>query len=125
VAVLFVWQKRVCQLLKREEVMKDTERLKHFALCFWGFALVLVVLVFCVSGCGYVWRGKRYVDRGTLAVLTAGSEAGAFAQVGETEAEVHRRHIRNNRVNQQEMMTDIDKFLLRDKPSKLSRMRIP
>jgi len=48
-----------------------------------------------------------------------------FEQPGETVAEGHRRHLRNLRINQQEMMQDIDKVLLLDKPSKLTDKRIP
>jgi len=47
------------------------------------------------------------------------------SQPGETTAEGHRRHIRNVRINQQELNQDIDKALLSDKPSKLSDKRIP
>jgi len=47
------------------------------------------------------------------------------AQLGETEAEGHRRHLRNLRINQQQLMADVDKVLLLDKPSKLTDKRIP
>ena len=47
------------------------------------------------------------------------------AQPGETEAEGNRRHIRNLRINQQELIEDIDTALLFDKPSKLTDKRIP
>ena len=46
-------------------------------------------------------------------------------QPGETAAEVHRRHERALRLNTQMMMSDIDKFLLLDKPSMLTDKRIP
>jgi len=46
-------------------------------------------------------------------------------QTGETAAESQRRHKRVLRINRQEMMADIDKFLLLDKPSKLTDKRIP
>jgi len=49
----------------------------------------------------------------------------AWNQPGETAAEGHRRHQRMLRINQQEMMADIDKALLLDKPSKLTDKRIP
>jgi hypothetical protein len=48
-----------------------------------------------------------------------------FEQPGETAAEGHRRHLRNLRINQQEMMEDIDKVLLMDRPSRLTDKRIP
>jgi len=46
-------------------------------------------------------------------------------QPGETTAEGRRRHERVLRINQQEMMADIDRALLLDRPSKLIDMRIP
>ncbi len=49
----------------------------------------------------------------------------SFQQPGETVAEGHRRHKRVLRINQQEMMADIDRVLLLDKPSKLTDKRIP
>jgi hypothetical protein len=56
------------------------------------------------------------------ALLLAGC---ATSQPGETAAEVHRRHGRAMRLNSQMMMSDIDKFLLLDKPSSLTDRRIP
>jgi hypothetical protein len=44
---------------------------------------------------------------------------------GETAAEVHRRHERINDIRKQQLRSDIDKFLLTDKPSELSDVRIP
>ena len=49
----------------------------------------------------------------------------AWEQPGETVAEGRRRHQRTVRINQQEMMQDIDKTLLLDRPSKLTEKRIP
>ncbi len=49
----------------------------------------------------------------------------SFEQPGETAAEGHRRHLRNLRINQQEMVEDIDKVLLMDRPSRLTGKRIP
>ena len=46
-------------------------------------------------------------------------------QPGETIAEGRRRHKRVLRINNQEMMEDIDRFLLLDQPSKLTGRRIP
>lgn len=46
-------------------------------------------------------------------------------QAGETAAEGRRRHDRVARINQQEMMSDIDKVLMLDKPSRLTDKRIP
>jgi len=49
----------------------------------------------------------------------------SYEQMGETAAEGHRRHIRNSRLNQQQLMADLDAFMLVDKPSKLTDKRIP
>jgi len=46
-------------------------------------------------------------------------------QLGQTQAEGHRRHLRNARINHQEMMMDIDRFMLFDRPSRAGVMRIP
>ncbi|HDZ69336.1 MAG TPA: hypothetical protein ENH43_02835 [Phycisphaerales bacterium] len=46
-------------------------------------------------------------------------------QPGETVAEGHRRHLRNVRINQQELVEDIDKAMLADEPSRLTDKRIP
>ena len=46
-------------------------------------------------------------------------------QPGETRAEGHRRHKRNFWIERQEMMEDLDKVFLTDRPSKLSDRRIP
>jgi len=48
----------------------------------------------------------------------------SYAQPGETEAEGHRRHKRILAINKQEMMADIDAFMMFDEPSKLSGKRI-
>lgn len=50
---------------------------------------------------------------------------GCGRQLGETKAEASRRHKSVLRINHQEMMEDIDKVLLLDKPSKLTDKRIP
>ena len=43
---------------------------------------------------------------------------------GETMAEGHRRHLRNVRVNQQELVQDIDAVLMTDEPSRLTDKRV-
>lgn len=50
---------------------------------------------------------------------------GFWDQPGETWAEGDRRHQRVIRINRQEMMGDIDRAMLLDKPSKLTDKRIP
>ena len=49
----------------------------------------------------------------------------SYEQMGETAAEGRRRHIRNRRINQQQLMADLDMFWLNDKPSRLTDKRIP
>ena len=49
----------------------------------------------------------------------------SFSQPGETAAEGSRRHDRIARINQQEMMADIDTVLMLDEPSRLTDKRIP
>ena len=63
-------------------------------------AVVLWVLVFLPYGC-------------------------STTQPGETAAEGRRRHDRVARINQQEMMQDIDRTLMLDRPSRLTDKRIP
>ena len=70
------------------------------SICKVILAVALLVLVFISFGC-------------------------SSSQPGETAAEGHRRQQRVVRINQQEMMADIDKTLLLDKPSKLTDKRIP
>ncbi|MGA1980198.1 MAG: hypothetical protein ABSG99_06520 [Sedimentisphaerales bacterium] len=62
-----------------------------------------------------------------LAILlcTATFWLGGCEQPGETAAEGHRRHLRNLTINQQNMMSDVDRALLFDKPSKLTDKKIP
>jgi len=53
------------------------------------------------------------------------SGCGPCDQPGETVAEGNRRHLRNMRINRQEMMEDIDHFMLLEQPSKLTGKRMP
>ena len=47
------------------------------------------------------------------------------SQLGETTAEGKRRHLRNLRIDQQELMEDADESLLLSQPSRLSNKRMP
>lgn len=47
------------------------------------------------------------------------------AQLGETEAEGNRRHRRVLRIDQSQFMSDLDRFMLLDEPSRLTDKRIP
>lgn len=102
---------------KREKIMKNT-------LVLTVLGVILCALVFWLGGCGYVVKVGRFLDNVATDVAMLGSD-GEFAQLGETEAQGRRRHIRNARINQQQLMADIDKVLLLDKPSKLTDKRIP
>ena len=64
-------------------------------------AVILLVLVFMPFGCN------------------------SFSQPGETAAEGQRRHQRTARIDQQEMMADVDAVLMLDRPSRLTDKRIP
>jgi len=47
------------------------------------------------------------------------------AQLGETETEGNRRHLRNFRISQQQLMEDVDNVMMFDEPSKLTDRRMP
>jgi len=50
---------------------------------------------------------------------------GCSSELGETAAQSNRRHRRVLRLNGQELLADIDRALLLDKPSRLTDKRIP
>jgi hypothetical protein len=77
------------------------EMMKSVSLCRVVLAVILGVLFLLPGGCG------------------------SYEQPGETAAEGRRRHLRNARINQQEMMADTDRFMHYDQPSKLTDKRIP
>ena len=60
---------------------------------------------------------------GALVSLACGCSS--YEQPGETAAEGRRRHLRNARINQQELMADLDRSVQADKPSRLTDKRIP
>jgi len=60
-----------------------------------------------------------------LCSLLVGLFGCSFEQQGETVAEGHRRHIRNVRLSNQQMMEDVDSAFLMDKPSSLTNKAIP
>ena len=51
--------------------------------------------------------------------------AGCGGQPGETRAEVSRRHDRVLRFNNETMMSDLDKVLMLDRPTRLTDKRLP
>lgn len=61
---------------------------------------------------------------GIILCLLAVLACGCGPTLGETTAEANRRRLRNARIYQRELMDDIDKFLLIDRPSALTDMRI-
>jgi len=73
----------------------------------------------------YVFGCKVLLGIILCALVLLPCSCASFEQPGETAAEGHRRHLRNLRINQQEMMEDIDKVLLLDRPSRLTDKRIP
>ncbi len=60
---------------------------------------------------------------GSMMLLCHG--CASYAQPGESAAETSRRHHRAIRANYSQMIEDIDKFLMLDKPSSLSDKRLP
>lgn len=82
---------------KRKKMVKSSS--------FFVFKVILTVIVF------------------VFVLLPCGCSS--YEQMGETAAEGRRRHIRNSRLNQQQLMADLDRFWLLDKPSKLTDKRIP
>lgn len=71
----------------------------------------------------YVCKVILVVASLILVFMTPGCSS--FSQPGETAAEGHRRHLRMARINQQELMADIDMVLMLDRPSRLTDKRIP
>lgn len=55
-----------------------------------------------------------------LCSLLVGLVGCTIAQQGETVAEGHRRHIRNVRINNQQLNEDLDTLFLTQEPSKLT-----
>ena len=82
---------------KRNKMVKSTS--------FFVFRVIITVIVF------------------VFVLLPCGCSS--YEQMGETAAEGHRRHLRNSRINRQQLMADLDMFWLIDKPSKLTDKRIP
>jgi len=60
-----------------------------------------------------------------LALVVMSTGCGLFGQPGKTAAEVNREHIRTLKINENEMMADVDKALLLDEPSKLTEKHLP
>ena len=77
------------------------EMMKSVSVCKVILSIILLFLVFIALGCSF------------------------SSQPGETAAEGHRRHQRIARINQQELMADIDMVLMLDEPSRLTDKRIP
>ena len=84
-------------------ISKRNKMVKSSAFFVVKLILTVIVLVFVLmpSGCS------------------------SYEQMGETAAEGRRRHQRSLRINQQQLMADLDMFWLLDKPSKLTDKRIP
>ncbi len=69
------------------------------------------------------WKVIQIVILCALFLVPLGCRS--YDQMGETAAEGNRRHKRVLRLNRNELMDDIDTFMLLDKPSKLTDKRIP
>jgi len=88
-----------------------------------GAALILVVLG--TVGCGFIGKADDVIEQKAADVMRMGPDREATAQMGETVAEGHRRHIRNHRLNRQAMNEDLDALFLTDQPSRLAERAIP
>ncbi|MHC4622400.1 MAG: hypothetical protein ACYS4W_00685 [Planctomycetota bacterium] len=107
-------------------VMDGTEKVKSFRFRLVVLALVLCCSVCWTSGCGYVGRAGKSVVDFTATVLTLGeTNPEAYAQMGETEAEGRRRHLRSQRINSQQLRADLDELFLLKDPSTLTDKRVP
>ena len=80
--------------------------MRRFVISFVLIAFLFVMIV-GVSGC----------------CMPAVSK-GDCSQMGETAAEGRRRQVRNSRINQQQLNSDIENFMMYDEPSKLNELRI-
>ncbi len=109
---------RVSERCEKGNMMK-----KAFVLVVLGAALCLLVFGSC--GCGYAGKADDVVEQKVADVITMGSDPEATAQMGETTAEGHRRHVRDHRLNRQAMMEDMDAFFMLDQPSRLTERAIP
>jgi hypothetical protein len=85
--------------------MKRSNKMRFAGLKNRAFVCSFVIIMSCLS------------------ILFCGCTS--YEQPGESAAEGRIRHKRVLRVNQQEMMEDINKFLLLDEPSSLTDKRIP
>ena len=81
-------------------VDKRKERRGGLTLRLFALAAVLGIMVVLFGGCS--WQHP-----------------------GETVAETNRRHHRNFRLDNQTMLSDVDRVLQLDQPSKLTDLRIP
>ncbi len=74
------------------------------------------------------WRrgmGLRLFSAVTLCLLGMLLSGCSWQHPGETAQEVSRRHDRTLRLNNQMLLSDIDRVLLLDRPSHLTDKRIP
>jgi hypothetical protein len=69
------------------------------------------------------WKVIQIVILCALFLVPLGCRS--YDQMGETAAEGSRRHKRVFRLKNNELMEDLDTFMLLDKPSKLTDKRIP
>ena len=68
----------------------------------------------------------RFFALAAAACISLSLLAGCSArQPGETRAEIDRRHQRALRLNNEMMLSDLDKVLMLDKPSGLTDKRLP
>ena len=93
-------------------------------VCKVMLGVILCALAFGLSGCRAPVKLADNLEKAAADLAMSGT-GDQFALPGETEAEGRRRRARIKRINRQEMIEDIEKALLMDKPSKLTDKRIP
>ncbi|OHB64531.1 MAG: hypothetical protein A2Y77_07960 [Planctomycetes bacterium RBG_13_62_9] len=73
---------------------------------------------------GRQW-GVRLLAAMVLCILAMVLSGCSWQHPGETVSEVNRRHERVLRLNNQMMLSDLDRVLMLDRPSRLTDRRIP
>lgn len=100
--------------------MKNT----YVFVCKVLLGIILCASVFWLGGCRYPIQAVDFLGDVVEDVMFFGSGE-EFSLPGETEAERRRRWARIKHINRQNMQDDIEKVLLLDKPSRLTKKRIP
>lgn len=101
---------KIC--LKERAKVKGKNMKKSIVKFFLAVIMFGVAMWFSGCDCG-------------LCKCVPGLDENRCSQPGETAQEGNLRHIREARVNHEEMNADIDRAMLYDKPSTLTPLRVP